>query len=410
MNSENNQIEENYTPITPEGKIKQQKIGLIIFGAVFGTIVLILSFVDMGGGIKSTKELEVNSDYEITIADPTKNIKAEDRWLVNAQDRLGAQESDIKKTIQENERLKRELEEIKENKTLGDRKFQELESKIDALISRNSVNIKAAANNYPSNQSLTNNRVDVNRPLIETVSFGDGGDEEERAVYDVSDGYVPATSYAAATIISSADVQVGVNTTANPKPVLIKITGKAKSAFFKNKQLSVDIKGCKISAGAIGELSSEKVYIKLSKMVCAISDTEVIEIPVKGYVSAAGSSGARGRVVSREGDLVAKSLLAGMISGIGSAYSQSLAPPLVFGGGTTTQESISAKDAGKRGLGVGIESSSSALSNFLIEKAKQYQPVITVPSGIDVEVVFLEGFYADGRITKKGSNDNSSKN
>jgi hypothetical protein len=331
MNSENNQTEENSLPITPEGKIKQQKIGLIIFGIVFGLIVAVLSFVDMGGGIKSTKKLEDNSDYEITIADPSKNIKAEDRWLVNAQDRLGAQESNIKRTIQENERLKRELEEIKENETLEDRKFQELESKIDALINKNNMNIQATANNYPDSQSINNNIIDVNRPLIETVSFGDSGDEEERAVYDVSDGYVPATSYAAATIISSADVQVGVNTTANPKPVLIKIRGEAKSAFFKNKQLSVDIKGCKISAGAIGELSSEKVYIKLSKMVCAISSTEVIEMPVKGYISASGSSGARGRVVSREGDLVAKSLLAGMVSSIGSAYSQSLAPPLVFG-------------------------------------------------------------------------------
>ena len=158
----------------------------------------------------------------------------------------------------------------------------------------------------------------------------------------------------------------------------------------------------------MGELSSEKVYIKLSKMTCATNDNEVTEVSVKGYVAALGSSGVRGRVIMREGALIRNSFLAGAFGGVGSAFSQSLAPPLTFGGGTTTQQSISAKDAGKRGLGTGLGNASDRLSEYLIKRAEQYQPVITIPSGIDVEVVFLEGLYLDGR-TINPINNNDSK-
>lgn len=413
MNNEFNQTENNIT-LAPEEKIRQQKVGLIIAIAVFGVIVVTLSFVDMSGGFNQKKRVDNSDDYEITIADPTKNVKTEERWLVSAQDRLDKHQSNIEQTIKENDRLKQELDDMKEGRELEEDRFRELEDRIfqlTDLINRKSTVTQNNKHNR-SGQFVNQDEVISDEPLIETVNFGDDEIEEERSIYDIRDGWVPALSYASAKIISSVDVQVGVATQANPKPVLIKIKGKAMSAFFKGKQLLADIKGCKVNGGAIGELSSEKVYIKLSKIVCAVSDNEVVEIPVKGYVAASGSSGARGRVVMREGDLVTKSLFAGMLSGIGSAYSQSLAPPLTFGGGTTTQNTISFQDAGKRGLGVGLESSSNSLSEYLMKRAEQYQPVITIPSGIDVEVVFLEGFYADGRKVKKklNNNDNSSKN
>lgn len=411
MSNEFDQTEQNNILLAPEEKLRQQKIGLVVAIALFSAVVLVLSFVDMGGGFNKTKQIEDNDDYEITIADPTKNVKAEERWLVGAQNRLDKHQSNIEQTIKENERLKKELEEIKEGKDLEEDRFRELEERIfdltDLISKQNSVSQKHNTSDNRSGRFINQENVVSDEPLMETVSFGDDEFEEQKSIYDIRDGWVPALSYASAKIISSVDVQVGVATQANPKPVLIKIQGDAKSAFFKGKQLSVDIKGCKINGGAIGELSSEKVYIKLSKMVCAVSDSEVVEIPVKGYVAAAGSSGARGRVIMREGDLITKSLFAGVLSGVGSAYSQSLAPPLTFGGGTTTQNTISFEDAGKRGLGVGLENSSNSLSDYLMKRAEQYQPVITIPSGIDVEVVFLEGFYSDGRRVQKEVNTNN---
>ena len=33
------------------------------------------------------------------------------------------------------------------------------------------------------------------------------------------------------------------------------------------------------------------------------------------------------------------------------------------------------------------------VSQYLIEKAEQYQPVIEMPTGVEVEIVFLDGAF-----------------
>ncbi|MES3097748.1 conjugal transfer protein TraB, partial [Sphingomonas aerolata] len=48
---------------------------------------------------------------------------------------------------------------------------------------------------------------------------------------------------------------------------------------------------------------------------------------------------------------------------------------------------------GLRALGGGAQESGKDLGKYLIERAEQYQPVIEMPTGVDVEIVFLEGVY-----------------
>ena len=48
------------------------------------------------------------------------------------------------------------------------------------------------------------------------------------------------------------------------------------------------------------------------------------------------------------------------------------------------------------GLGEGVATSGDMVSKYLIERAEQYQPVIEMPTGIDVEIVFLEGVFING--------------
>ena len=45
------------------------------------------------------------------------------------------------------------------------------------------------------------------------------------------------------------------------------------------------------------------------------------------------------------------------------------------------------------GLGEGVSKAGDMVSKYLIERAEQYQPVIEMPTGIDVEIVFLDGVY-----------------
>ena len=105
-----------------------------------------------------------------------------------------------------------------------------------------------------------------------------------------------------------------------------------------------------------------------------------------------GKSGIRGKIISREGDLVLKSFLSGAIGGIGGGVSQNMQPKFKLKSGEMVGERQSIKDIFAGGIGSGVGTSSEKLSDYFITKAEQYQPVISIDEGITVDVVFQEGF------------------
>ena len=213
------------------------------------------------------------------------------------------------------------------------------------------------------------------------------------------DSYIPAGSYASAIIISGVDTKVGVKSSADPKPVLLRITGKAHTAARAGKIPStIDVRGCLITGQATGSLSSEKVYIRTLQLSCSFAKGKVSEYKMVGYVAGTGKTGVRGRVVSREGDLVEKSFLAGLAGGLGEGASTAFAPvkSLKVAGGTsvvmdgrTRKQKLT--DAFGMGIGKGFKNAADRISQYFIDRAEMYQPVITLQAGTKVEVVFLQG-------------------
>ena len=55
--------------------------------------------------------------------------------------------------------------------------------------------------------------------------------------------------------------------------------------------------------------------------------------------------------------------------------------------------------SGAPGLGAGAGTAGQQVSDYLIRRAEQYQPVIQLQAGTAVTVVFLEGAWLDGRET-----------
>lgn len=241
---------------------------------------------------------------------------------------------------------------------------------------------------------------------IEIMTFESAGETFETgvlnpAIFDSSRGdYVPPNAYAKAHVLVGVDMSTGVRQSADPKPILLRITGPAYSVLENGELLDVDLTGCLVNGAANAELSSERVYVKLQKITCDRGDGVVAESPVQGYIAQLGKVGVRGRVVSREGDIVSKALVAGVIGGFGRGVSRNTDQVLgaVSGGATTIigNEKLSAGEIAAGGFGEGLATAADTVSDYLIDRAEQYQPVIEMPTGIDVEVVFLNGFYARG--------------
>ena len=211
---------------------------------------------------------------------------------------------------------------------------------------------------------------------------------------EASRDYLPPNSYAPATVIVGVDASTGVTSQSDPLPVVLRITGPARSVLRGNRLLTTDLTGCLVNGAARGDLSAEKVYVKLVRMTCAQPGGRFAVSEVKGFISFAGKSGVRGRVVSREGSLVSQALLAGIVGGFGRGFSAN-ANGIFTGqvGANGQREALSPTDILAGGFGQGAGEAADTVSRYLIERAEQYQPVVEMPTGIEVEIVFLDGVH-----------------
>ena len=210
--------------------------------------------------------------------------------------------------------------------------------------------------------------------------------------------WLPAGAHAEAVVLAGVDASAGVSSQGDPRPVLLRITGPAWTAAEDGTALQVDVDGCTVTGAAHGDLSSEKVYVRFRTMTCAGPESgTVIETDVAGFVAGSGKTGVRGPVVSREGVLVEKAFLAGLVSGVGQGVSQAFQPQAVATGGGAAVANTGLGDIGRAGLGAGASSAGNKVADYMIRRAEQYQPVIQLQAGTKVTLVFLEGARIDGR-------------
>ncbi|WP_199857911.1 TraB/VirB10 family protein [Erythrobacter sp. EC-HK427] len=221
-----------------------------------------------------------------------------------------------------------------------------------------------------------------------------GAERAAALMLEASRDYLPPNSYAPARVIVGVDASTGVASQTDPLPVVLRITGPARSVMRGNQLLSTDITGCLVNGAARGDLSAEKVYVQLVRMTCAQPGGRYAVSEVKGFVAFAGKSGVRGRVVSREGSLVSQALLAGIVGGFGRGFTANANG--IFTGQVRAdgqREALSPTDILAGGLGQGAGEAADTVSRYLIERAEQYQPVVEMPTGIEVEIVFLDGVH-----------------
>jgi len=200
--------------------------------------------------------------------------------------------------------------------------------------------------------------------------------------------YVPAGSYAPAMVISGVDASTGVVSQENPVPVTLRITGPAVTAGQgTTRGRKIDLTGCTLVGSARGDLSSERVYVRLDTLTCLAGDFAV-ERQVAGFVAGSGKAGVRGQVVSREGNLTSKAAIAGALEGLAGAADSIGQAGLEQ---DNAQVSDMLKSAGAASLAGATANAASTLADYYIRRAEQYQPVVSLYGGSEVEVVFIEG-------------------
>ena len=396
---------------------------LVLFSVVAAAVlVAVAAWLGAGGG----GERAPAGGIEAELAGPD---AAEKVWTRRSEARIGAIEARQREIGQEARRLAAENERLRE-KLAGDAEnarsvidahkaaIDELERRLGMQSGPAGAAGTPGAEEYfrgaevpPQGTQRTPAAV-APAPLIETFEL-EGAPESSAAnprsgaeiVADVVEkpvaAWLPAGAHAEAVVLAGVDASAGVSSQGDPRPVLFRIVAPAWTAAADGTALAVDVAGCTVTGAAFGDLSSEKVYARLRTMTCAgDAPGTVIETEVAGFAAGSGKAGVRGPVVSREGALVEKAFLAGLVSGVGQGVSQAFQPQAVATGTGAAVANTGLGDIGRAGLGAGAGSAGQKVADYMIRRAEQYQPVIQLTAGTRVTLVFLEGARIDGRVAK----------
>lgn len=216
------------------------------------------------------------------------------------------------------------------------------------------------------------------------------------SIQDTRTGYVPAGSFVRVVLLGGLDAPTGGQAQTNPHPILMRTQD---NAFLPNRY-RFEIKECFILASGYGDISSERAFARLENLSCVRRDGRAVDMTVKGYVVGEdGKAGMRGRLISKQGQVLANALLAGIGSGIGQAFQNS----------TTTQSisplgTIGTVNQGQQlqnGISAGIGKTLDRLSKYYIDLAEKLFPVIEIDAGRTIEVVFTKGFGLEEGVNAK---------
>lgn len=209
-------------------------------------------------------------------------------------------------------------------------------------------------------------------------------------------GFIPAGTFAEGALLTGVDAGASEQTRANPQPVLIRLQTDGTTAGDGSYSLQT----CFLIGQAYGDLSSERAYVTIAKLSCVDPrHSRILEAPLTAYVvDSDGTIGLRGKLIERNGQLIAKSILTGVFSGLGQVaaqVNQANAQQVVANGltGVTQQSSVNI-DAGALAAAAGFQgvaNASNNLSQFFLKQAESIFPVIFVPAGRKVTVVTQEG-------------------
>lgn len=216
---------------------------------------------------------------------------------------------------------------------------------------------------------------------VSDAAAAQGAQEEQRGKT-----YIPSGSFMRAVLLGGLDAPTGGQAQNNPWPVLLRVQD---NAWLPNR-FRAKVKECFLLGSGYGDISSERAYLRLESLSCVLNNGEVVDTNAKGYVVGEdGKAGMRGRLVSKQGQVLANALLAGVASGIGQAFQQSATTYSTSALGT-----VGTVEEGKQfqaGIGAGVGKALDRLAQYYINLAEKMFPIIEVDAGRVVDVVLTRG-------------------
>ncbi len=202
--------------------------------------------------------------------------------------------------------------------------------------------------------------------------------------------YLPAGSLLSGTLITGLDAPTHESARREPFPALLRLQ---KEAILPNR-FRADVRECFLIVAGYGDLSSERAYLRGESLSCIRYDGGVIETRLDSYaVGEDGKAGIRGRLVSKQGQLVARSMMAGFLQGLAGAFDVNPVPTFRTGdtGDTQLYQRVMSSDAIQGAAIKGTGKALDRIAQFYLDMAENMFPVIEVDAARRVDVIVTRG-------------------
>lgn len=174
----------------------------------------------------------------------------------------------------------------------------------------------------------------------------------------------------------------------DPLPVLLSVNSET---IIANSHVQ-EYKDCFILGTATGNATTERAYVRLSKLSCVAKNGDTrIETDIEGWVYGEDNKvGVSGHLVTKSGSLILKGLMAGILQGIADSTSNTDNYFDNGNGYSNRNNNNFGRDAAD-GVGSGVGSAFKTLADFYIDMAKDLYPVIEVKGGREVQILVKGG-------------------
>lgn len=201
--------------------------------------------------------------------------------------------------------------------------------------------------------------------------------------------YLPVGSMVSGTLITGMDAPTFQAARNEPYPALIKVD---LSAILPMRR-TLDLRECFALADGYGDLSSERAYLRGRTMSCIRDDGGSVEFKFQSYaVGEDGKVGMRGRLVGKQGRLLASAMAAGFMEGLSDVFRRQQVPVIASTStGTAQYQSLLSQESAESALAQGSGEALDRLAQYYLELADQMHYVVEVDAGRRVDFVVTTG-------------------
>lgn len=255
------------------------------------------------------------------------------------------------------------------------------------IVTSSGENTKNAGNDT----GATNTKPENKKKIAEVVNIKNASGK------NVPDMFLPAGSIMSGTLITGLDAPTSNQSKEDPFPALLRVKHEA---ILPNRY-RMDIRECFLIASGYGDLSSERAYMRAERMSCVKTDGTVIEVAIDAYaVGEDGKAGVRGRLVSKNGQIIGNALLSGFVSGITQAFAPQRVQSIrtnVMSGQAQAFQYPSPEMIGGQGLMGGVKGAAEQIADYYLQMAKNIFPIIEIDAGRKMDFIIVRGVMLNNK-------------